>query len=65
MSWVDKGVSATLAALVAAQIDARFLALDLSRGSRIIWSEIVPAMTQATGKPWTEPMCQRLWRQIA
>jgi len=55
----------TLCAFIAAQLDARFLALDLSRGSRISWPEVAAHMARATGRTWLETDCQRAWRLAA
>jgi hypothetical protein len=64
--WPASGVSATrIAGLVAAQLDKRFLALDLSLGSRKVWGPIAQAMSDACGEPWSQPRCQRLWRWLA
>ena len=55
----------TLCAFIAAQVDARFLSLDLSKGSRILWPEVAAHMSRSTGRKWLETDCQRLWRQCA
>ena len=54
--------AALVCTLVAAQIDRRFLALDLSSGSKIDWAEIASGVSERTGRQFTPPMCQRLWR---
>lgn len=54
-----------LCALVASQIDERFIRGEVAKGPRIMWAEIAKAMTSASGRPWTEPQCQRLWRFCA
>ena len=54
-----------LSTTIAAQIDTRFLALDLARGSRIYWTDVATRMTQSTGRRWQETECQRLWRYCA
>ena len=54
-----------LSTVIAAQVDARFLALDLAHGSRIYWADVAARMAQATGRRWQEPECQRLWRFCA
>ena len=55
----------TLCAFIAAQLDGRFLSLDLSKGSRIQWREVSEHMARTTGRKWLETDCQRLWRQCA
>jgi hypothetical protein len=55
----------TLCAYIAAQVDARFLALNLSLGSRIVWPDVAAHMARSTGRKWLETDCQRLWRQVA
>lgn len=57
--------AATVAASVAAHIDAKFVNLDLSSGSRIDWSEIAARMMAETRRPWTPATCQRVWRWVA
>lgn len=50
---------------VAAQIDARFIAIDLSQGSRIDWADIASRVSTTTGRQWSPAMCQRVWRWVA
>jgi hypothetical protein len=59
--------AARLCALVAAQIDERFVRYDMSKGSRVVWRDVAAAMTAAAapGRPWSEQQCQRLWRYCA
>jgi hypothetical protein len=54
-----------LSTVIAAQVDARFLALDLAHGSRVCWADVAARMAQASGRRWQEPECQRLWRFCA
>jgi hypothetical protein len=51
--------AALLGAAVAAQIDARFMALDLSLGSRIVWPRVAADMATATGRAWPETCVRR------
>jgi hypothetical protein len=55
----------SLSAAVAAQVDARFLQLDLSQSSRITWSGVAQHLAGTTGRRWVETDCQRLWRFVA
>jgi hypothetical protein len=55
----------SLSAAVAAQVDARFLTLDLSQSSRISWSQVAQQLATTTGRRWAETDCQRLWRFVA
>lgn len=57
--------AACVAALVAAQIDRRYMALDLSAGTRIEWGEIAEGMGKWRYSRWTPAQCQRLWRAVA
>lgn len=57
--------AAIVCAVVAAQIDSRFVALDLSRGSKILWPDVAADVSKATQRPWTPAMCQRAWRWVA
>lgn len=65
MSGSSANDEITLCAFIAAQLDARFLSLDLTRGSRILWPEVAAHMARSTGRKWLETDCQRLWRQVA
>jgi hypothetical protein len=44
--------AASLAAIIAAGMDRRFMAMDLSQGSRIPGAEVAAEMGKATGKAW-------------
>lgn len=57
--------AATVAALVAAQMDRRFTAMDLSAGTRIDWAEVSQGMNRWRYGNWPPSQCQRLWRAIA
>ena len=54
-----------LSSSVAAQVDARFLTLDLSQSSRISWPQVASHLAATTGRRWAETDCQRLWRFVA
>ena len=43
---------ALLTACIAKQMDERFMSMDLSVGSRIVWNIVVADMKRATGKEW-------------
>jgi hypothetical protein len=45
--------AAHVAAAVAAQIDGRFMAMDVSEGSRILWADVAASCERSTGRAWT------------
>lgn len=49
---VDQIEVALLTASIAKQMDERFMSMDLSVGSRIVWGKVVADMKRATGKEW-------------
>lgn len=57
--------AAALAAIIASQMDARFLAIDTSLGGKVLWTDVARQMSAKSGQRWTEQQCQRLWRYIA
>jgi hypothetical protein len=57
--------AAHLCSVVAAQLDARFVRMDLRDGSRILWPAVAADMSAAAGRAWSEAQCQRLWRYCA
>lgn len=63
------GDASLLAGIVASQMDARLVAMDLRLGSKIDWAAVAAAMQAsappATASSWLPPKCQRVWRMLA
>ena len=57
--------AAIVCTVVAAQIDARFIAIDVTHGSRIDWHDVAQRVSKATQREWSPATCQRVWRCVA